>query len=81
MNKCVVGVLTALMVAGAVPVLATECEGYNSETGAWVYGECSDGGFEGYDSETGSYVSGDYSDGEFEGYDSETGAYVSGESQ
>ena len=57
-----------------------DCEGYNSDTGALVYGECDDGDFEGYDSETGNYVYGDCEeDGDLDAYDSETGAYVYGE--
>lgn len=57
-----------------------DCEGYNSETSAYVYGECSNGEFEGYDSETGHYVYGDCEfDGDLEAYDSETGEYVYGE--
>jgi len=57
-----------------------ECEGHNSETSTYVYGECSDGSFEGYDSETGNYVYGDCEfDGDLEAYDSETSVYVYGE--
>ncbi|GAG86495.1 unnamed protein product [marine sediment metagenome] len=59
---------------------SADCEGYNSDTGAYVYGECDDGSFEGYDSETGNYVYGDCErDGDLDAYDSETGEYVYGE--
>lgn len=59
---------------------SADCEGYNSETGAYVYGECDDSDFEGYDTETGNYVYGDCEpDGDLEAYDSETGVYVYGE--
>lgn len=68
----------------SVPVVWAEytvdCEGYNSETSNYVYGECSDGDFEGYDSETGNYVYGGCKiDGDLEAYDSETFEYVYGE--
>jgi len=57
-----------------------DCEGYNSETSVYVYGECSDGSFDGYDSETGSYIYGDCEfDGDLEAYDSATSVYVYGE--
>ena len=59
---------------------STDCEGYNSETSAYVYGECDDGDFTGYDSETGNYVYGDCEPGgDLEAYDSETGTYIYGE--
>ncbi len=59
---------------------SVECEGYNSETGNSVSGECEDGSFAGYDSETGNYVYGDCEPGgDLEAYDSETGHYVYGE--
>ena len=32
------------------------CNGYNSETNAWVWGTCFEGSFNGYDSETNAYV-------------------------
>jgi len=57
-----------------------DCEGYNSETSSYVYGECSDGEFDGYNSDTGNYVYGDCEfDGELEAYESETSEYVYGE--
>ena len=57
-----------------------ECQGYNSETSASVYGECSNGDFEGYDPETGNYVYGDCEfGGDLQAYDSETSEYVYGE--
>ena len=57
-----------------------DCTGYNSETSAYAYGECSDGSFDGYDSETGSYVYGDCRfNGDLDAYDSETGEYVYGD--
>ena len=59
---------------------SVECEGYNSETGSYVYGECIGSSFEGYDSETGGYVYGDCGPAmDLDAYDSETGAYVYGE--
>ena len=71
------------LVFGPVTAMASytvDCEGYNSETSAYVYGECTDGSFEGYDSETGNYVYGDCRFGEdLEAYDSETNEYVYGE--
>ena len=54
-----------------------DCDGYNSDTGSYVYGECSYGDFDGYDSDTGSYVYGDCDrGGDLDGYDSDTGSYV-----
>jgi hypothetical protein len=79
---------TCLVLFLASPAVATtlladevvECEGYDSDTGAYVYGECVDGDFEGYDSDTGEYVYGDCEpDGDLEAYNSETGEYVYGE--
>lgn len=60
--------------------VSVECDGYNSETGEYVYGECIDGTFEGYDSATGNYVYGDCEPGgDLDAYDSDTGAYIYGE--
>jgi hypothetical protein len=57
-----------------------DCEGYDSNTESYVYGECVDGEFEGYDSNTGQYIWGECScNGELEGYNSETESYVYGE--
>lgn len=73
----------ALLLLGSISATAdytVECEGYNSETSAYVYGECTDGNFEGYDSETGNYVYGTCEfGGSLEAYDSETAEYVYGE--
>ena len=75
--------VTLLVIVSAGNALASytvECDGYNSETSSYVYGECSDGEFEGYDSNTGNYVYGDCSfGGDLEAYDSETNVYVYGE--
>ncbi|MBN47898.1 MAG: hypothetical protein CMN85_00035 [Spongiibacteraceae bacterium] len=57
-----------------------DCEGYNSDTSSYVYGECSNGEFEGYDSDTGNYVYGECEiGGDLEAYDSATSVYVYGE--
>lgn len=57
-----------------------ECEGYNDDTSAYIFGICADGEFEGTDSETGEHVYGDCEfGGDLDGYDSDTGEHVSGE--
>jgi len=55
------------------------CEGYDSETGAYIEGDCYGGDFEGYNTETGSYVYGECNGGDLEAYDSNTNAYVYGD--
>lgn len=73
-------VMSVIFISAAYADYTVTCEGYNSRTSNYVYGECSDGDFEGYDSETGNYVYGDCSfGGDLEAYDSETGDYVYGE--
>jgi len=73
-------VMSVILISAAYADYTVACEGYNSQTSNYVYGECSDGDFEGYDSETGNYVYGDCSfEGDLEAYDSETGDYVYGE--
>ena len=32
-----------------------ECDGFDSDTGEYVYGTCTNGNFDGYDSDTGEY--------------------------
>ena len=55
------------------------CDGYDSDTGEYVYGTCSDGSFDGYDSNTGEYVYGSCEiGGSFDAYNSDTGEYVYG---
>ena len=59
---------------------AVECQGYNSETGAYIHGECDGGSFEGYDSQSGTYVYGDCEPGgNLEAYHSETSVYIYGD--
>ncbi len=73
-------VMSVILISAAYADYTVACEGYNSETSSYIYGECSDGEFEGYDSETGNYIYGDCSfGGAFEAYDPETGVYVYGE--
>jgi len=77
--------LPLLIAIAAIPMAASadytvECEGHNSETSAYVTGECSNGEFEGHDTETGNYVYGDCEfGGDLAAYDSDTGEYVYGE--
>lgn len=81
MHNQTVTFLTLLVLLGPVAKAeyTVQCEGYNEETSAYVYGECSEGSFEGYDSETGNYVYGDCSfGGSLDAYDSETDQYVYG---
>ena len=64
----------------ALATYSVDCDGYNSETSSYVYGDCDDGDFSGYDSVTGNYVYGDCEfDGKLDAYDSETGVYVYGD--
>ena len=55
------------------------CDGYDSDTGGYVYGSCTDGYFDGYDSDTSEYVYGDCQiGGSLDAYNSDTGEYVYG---
>lgn len=54
-------VLLGLSTDNALAAYTVDCTGYNNETSAYIYGECSDGYFSGYDSETGNYIYGDCS--------------------
>ena len=38
---------------------AVSCDGWDSDTGAWVWGDCYNGSFDGWDSETSEWVWGD----------------------
>lgn len=81
-NAFLIIALSLLVVIFAPSVYAwtVECEGYDSDTGEYVSGECTDGEFEGYDSDTGEYVYGECSrGGDLEAYNSDTGEYVYGE--
>jgi len=80
MRILIIGAFLLLGSSSAIADYTVDCEGYSSETSAYVYGECTDGSFEGYDSETGNYVYGTCEfDGDLEAYDSETDEYVYGE--
>ena len=58
------------------------CEGYDSDTGEYVYGTCSNGSFDGYDSDTGVYVHGTCRrGGSLDAFNSDTGEYVYGSCQ
>ena len=42
------------------PSWSVSCDGWDSDTGAWVWGDCQPGGsLDGWNSETGSWVWGD----------------------
>ena len=57
-----------------------DCDGYDSDTGDYVYGTCDDGDFSGYDSNTGEYVYGSCEiGGSLDAFNSDTGEYVYGE--
>ena len=59
-----------------------ECDGYDSDTGEYVYGTCTNGNFDGYDSDTGEYVYGSCErGGDIDAYNSDTGEYVFGSCQ
>jgi hypothetical protein len=73
-------IVVAVIPLSASADYAVECEGYNSETSAYVTGECSNGEFEGHDTETDNYVYGDCEfGGDLEAKDSETDERVYGE--
>ena len=56
-----------------------ECDGFDSDTGEYVYGTCTNGNFDGYDSDTGEYVYGSCErGGDIDAYNSDTGEYVYG---
>jgi len=81
MKKFSIIVLSFLtLLSSSVIAYDVDCEGYDSDTGEYVYGECSDGDFEGYGNNYGEYVYGDCeAGGDLEGYKNDTGAYVYGE--
>ena len=59
---------------------SASCDGFDSETGSWVWGDCSGGSFDGYDSQTSAYVWGDCQPGgSLDAWNSETGAWVWGD--
>jgi len=67
-----------------IPILVlayeVDCNAYDSDTGEYVYGTCSNGNFEGYDSDTGEYVYGSCNaGGSLDAYNSDTGEYVYGD--
>ncbi len=56
------------------------CDGFDSQTGAWVWGDCSGGSFDGYNSQTNAYVWGTCQPGgSLDAWNSETNAYVWGD--
>ena len=62
------------------PSWSVSCDGWDSDTGAWVWGDCSSGSFDGYDSETNAYVWGDCEPGgSLDAWNSETGTWVWGD--
>ena len=75
-----VSVVAIAIFPTTVSAWTVDCEGYDSDTGEYVYGECSNGDFDGYDSDTGDYVYGDCErGGDLDAYTSNTGEYVYGE--
>ena len=77
MKKLVLYIFIGLVIL-TNPSWSSACNGYNSETNAWVWGTCDDGVFNGYDSETNSWVWGTCDQDMFNAYDSETNAWVWG---
>ena len=62
------------------PSWSVSCDGWDSDTGAWVWGDCYNGNFAGYDSETSAFVWGDCQPGGgLDGWNSETGTWVWGD--
>ncbi|MBT5662632.1 MAG: hypothetical protein HOJ05_02920 [Alphaproteobacteria bacterium] len=79
MNKFVIA-FSLLILPFSAFSWEVDCDGYDSDTGSYVYGECTNGDFEGYDSDTGEYVYGDCDrGGDLDAYNSETGEYVYGD--
>ena len=61
------------------PSWSVSCNGYDSDTDAYVWGNCDGGSFSGYDSETDAWVYGDCQPGgELSAYNSDTGSWVWG---
>ena len=82
MNKLIL--FFTLLALATFPTFASawtvDCNGYDSDTSEYVYGECSNGDFEGYNSDTGAYVYGECErGGDLNAYNSDTSAYVYGE--
>jgi hypothetical protein len=80
MTKYLLLIVCSLLFASNAYGWTVDCDAYDSDTGAYVYGECVDGDFEGYNSSTGAYVYGDCErGGDVDAYDSNTSAYVYGD--
>ncbi len=75
--------LAAILVAIPLFVNANytvDCEAFNTQSSAEVYGQCTNGKFKGKDDETGNLVTGECEDyGELDAKDAVTGEYVYGE--
>jgi hypothetical protein len=72
--------LLLFLIPNLVMAYEVDCDGYDSDTGEYVYGTCRNGDFEGYDSDTGEYVYGDCQiGGSLDAYNSDTGEYVYGD--
>ena len=62
------------------PSWSVSCDGWDSQTSSWVWGDCSSGSFDGYDSQTSAWVWGDCEPGgSLDGWNSETSAWVWGD--
>ena len=81
MNKLLLCMLTwGMMITPVQAYYRVDCNGYDSNTSAWVYGECTNASFDGYDSETSEYVYGTCSfGGSLDAYNSETSDWVYGD--
>ena len=62
------------------PAWSVSCDGWDSNTSAWVWGDCTSGSFDGYDSNTNAYVYGDCTPGgDLSAWNSDTGSWVWGD--
>ena len=79
MKKILIYIFFVLMVLSSSS-WGVSCDGFDSETGSWVWGDCSGSSFDGYDSQTSAYVWGDCQPGgNLDAWNSETGSWVWGD--
>ena len=78
--KKLISLIIFLLIIFANQSWAVSCDGWDSDTGAWVWGDCYNGSFDGWDSETNAWVWGDCeAGGNLDAWNSETGEWVWGD--
>ena len=78
MKKFLMVTVLSLLVSN--PSWGVSCDGWDSNTGSWVWGDCEGGSFDGYDSVTSVWVWGDCTPGgDLDAWNSDTGSWVWGD--